>query len=196
MCQYVVNPLLLKYLRAEFSTSLGANCCETVNDKADTFYSRLADWSDDDVSALPETGARLDKVVILKHMFTLAELQEDPTAMLDIKEDIREECAKIGEVTNVVLYDLEPDGVASIRFSDSMAARECIRVMDGRFFAGTKVEAYTPEGDEEVKFRKSNPEKASIEKDESDGADRETERLTASETWLDEGEKEERVDED
>ena len=55
-------------------------------------------------------------------------LQEDPAAILDIKEDIREECAKMGEVTNVVLFDKEADGVASVRYSNAMAANECVRV--------------------------------------------------------------------
>ena len=48
--------------------------------------------------------------------------------MLDIKEDIREECAKIGDVTNVVLYDKEQEGVASVRFSSPEAARACVKV--------------------------------------------------------------------
>ena len=37
--------------------------------------SKLADWDDDDPSVLPDTSSRWDKVVILKHMFTLAELE-------------------------------------------------------------------------------------------------------------------------
>ena len=61
-------------------------------------------------------------------MFTLSELEEDPAAILDIKEDIRDECGKMGEVTNVVLYDLEEDGVASVRFKDVDAARKCVQV--------------------------------------------------------------------
>ena len=56
------------------------------------------------------------------------EMQEDPAAMLEIKEDIREECAKLGEVTNVVLFDKEEDGVASVRFSDAEAASACVKV--------------------------------------------------------------------
>jgi HIV Tat-specific factor 1 len=48
--------------------------------------------------------------------------------MLEIKEDIREECAKLGEVTNVVLFDKEPDGVASVRFANTQAAESCVRV--------------------------------------------------------------------
>ena len=54
--------------------------------------------------------------------------QEDPAAMLEIKEDIREECAKLGEVTNVALFDKEQDGVASVRFSNAESAAACVRV--------------------------------------------------------------------
>lgn len=55
-------------------------------------------------------------------------MQEDAAAILDIKEDIRDECSKLGEVTNVVLYDKEPDGVVSVRFADADAARQCVKV--------------------------------------------------------------------
>jgi HIV Tat-specific factor 1 len=76
-------------------------------------------------------SSKWDKVVILKHMFTLQELEEDPAAMLEIKEDIREECAKLGEVTNVVLFDKEPQGVARVRFKDAQAAEACVKVSCG-----------------------------------------------------------------
>ena len=56
--------------------------------------------------------------------------------MLEIKEDIREECAKLGEVTNVVLFDKEPDGVASVRFANAQAAESCVRVRSGRVSQG------------------------------------------------------------
>lgn len=38
-------------------------------------------------------------------MFTLEELEKDATLLLDLKEDVREECNTLGDVTNVVLYD-------------------------------------------------------------------------------------------
>ncbi|KAH8802039.1 hypothetical protein F5882DRAFT_447992 [Hyaloscypha sp. PMI_1271] len=122
--------------------------------KTQKLDARLADWSDDEPSSIMETSSRWDKVVILKHMFTLEELAEDPAAILDIKEDIREECSKLGEVTNVVLFDMEEEGVASVRFSNSEAARACVGVMDGRSFAGQKVEAYISEGKEHFKKSK------------------------------------------
>ena len=154
-------------------------------------YSKLADWDDDDPSVLPDTSSRWDKVVILKHMFTQAELEEDPAAILDIKEDIREECSKLGEVTNVVLYDQEPDGVASVRFSIPEAAKACVKVMNGRMFAGQQVIAYISQGNE--KFNKSSAKKADVDEDEvewKDGDIEDKKRLEKFGSWLEEGEKE------
>ena len=37
--------------------------------------SKLADWDDDDPSAMALTNSRFEKIVILKHMFTLKELE-------------------------------------------------------------------------------------------------------------------------
>ena len=170
-----------------------------------TRCSKLADWDDDDPSTLQETSSRFDKVVILKHMFTLAELevrgidsqtpekrpnvletnesQEDPAAILDIKEDIREECGKLGDVTNVVLFDQEPAGVASVRFANATAAEACVRVrriiamyalhsadgvqlMNGRWFDERQLEAHISTGKE--KFIRSDTKKASVKLGESE----------------------------
>lgn len=48
--------------------------------------------------------------------------------LLDLKQDIREECEKLGGVTNVVLYDAEVDGVVSVKFSNADSAKACIQV--------------------------------------------------------------------
>jgi len=122
--------------------------------KTQKLDARLADWDDDEPSALQETSSRWDKVVILKHMFTLQELEADPAAILDIKEDIREECAKLGEVTNVVLFDMEEEGIASVRYGNAEVARACVNLMDGRSFAGQKVVAYISDGKEHFKKSK------------------------------------------
>lgn len=130
--------------------------------KTQKLASKLADWSDDeDVYVPPEQRtSKRDKMVILKHMFTLAELEEDPAALLEIKEDIRDECEKLGDVTNVVLYDLEADGVVCIKYKRPESADACVQSMNGRSFGGQVVEAYIPTG--RVKFRKS--------KDDGNGA--------------------------
>ena len=111
-------------------------------------------------------------------MFTLEELAEDPQAILDIKEDIREECARLGDVTNVVLYDAEPEGVVSVRFREPSAAMACVRVMGGRMFGGNKVVAWIAEGGE--KFRKARKAAAGSDDDE------ENDRLDGFGKWLEE----------
>ncbi|KAM0260526.1 hypothetical protein ACHAQJ_002760 [Trichoderma viride] len=121
--------------------------------KTQKLAAKLADWDDDDpYPALAPSNTKRDKTVILKHMFTLQELEEDPAALLEIKEDIRDECSKLGVVTSVVLYDLEPDGVVSVRFKNPESAAACIKLMNGRSFGGSTVRAALAEGE---KFKKS-----------------------------------------
>lgn len=83
------------------------------------------DWFDD---ANTETSEKLAKIVILKHMFRLEELEQDPSLLLDLKQDVREECEKLGKVTNVILYDLESEGVMSVKFKDASSAALCAQV--------------------------------------------------------------------
>ena len=87
-------------------------------------------------------------------MFTLKELEDDPAALLEIKEDVREEAEKFGNVTNVVIYDKEEDGVVTIRFGNAVAAEACVKVFDGRWFDKRQVEAYIADGSERFKKRK------------------------------------------
>ncbi|KAK0631705.1 splicing factor U2AF-associated protein 2 [Immersiella caudata] len=124
--------------------------------KTQKLDAKLADWDDDEPSELPTAppkNSKWEKVVILRHMFTLEELEEDPAALLDIKEDIREECAKLGPVTNVVLFDQEEEGIVSVRFQTAEAAEACLNLMHGRSFDGRTVEAFYATGKE--KFKKS-----------------------------------------
>ncbi|AEO53410.1 hypothetical protein MYCTH_2294700 [Thermothelomyces thermophilus ATCC 42464] len=141
--------------------------------KTQKLSAKLADWSDDDdPSALREAvNPKYQRVVILRNMFTLDELREDPAALLDIKEDIREECAKLGPVTNVVLYDEEEDGIVSVKFRTREAAEACLRLMHGRAFAGRIVEAYLATGRE--RFRKSKGDKGGGKGSGGDASDEE-----------------------
>ena len=61
-------------------------------------------------------------------MFTLQELEEDPATLIELKEDVRDECEKLGEVTKVVLFDGEEDGVMSVRFANEEDALKCVAV--------------------------------------------------------------------
>lgn len=39
-------------------------------------------------------------------MFTLEELEEDATLLIDLKEEVREEAEGLGEVTSVTIFDV------------------------------------------------------------------------------------------
>ncbi|KAI5855778.1 hypothetical protein BZA05DRAFT_333269 [Tricharina praecox] len=147
--------------------------------KTQKLNNKLADWDDDDPSAIVETTTKWDKLVILKHMFTLKELEDDPSLVLDLKEDVREECERLGDVTNVVLYDMEEDGVVTVKFKDTQGAQACVKLMDGRFFAGQQVKAYIADGNE--KFKKHTTKNAETADAE------EAERLEKFGKFLEEG---------
>lgn len=122
--------------------------------KTQKLDAKLADWDDDEPPQPPPgMNTKRDKTVVLVHMFTLQELQEDPAALLEIKEDIRDECSKLGTVTSVVLYDEEEEGIVTVKFKDSESALACIKMMHGRSFDGRTVEASLASGKE--KFKKS-----------------------------------------
>lgn len=135
---------------------------------------KLAGWesdSDEEASAsLRPSGAQagytnpLSRTLILKKIFTLSELSSDPSLLLDLSSDIREECANFGEVTSVTLWDLEPEGVVSVKFRRGEEAQAALKVMDGRFFAGRRIEAFLSEGNK-VKFRRSRGEGAGVGED-------------------------------
>ena len=98
----------------------------------------MEDWDSEDefgpaltaVDKFSNQANKHGRVVVLKHMFTLAELDEDPSLLLDLKEDVREECVILGDVTNVVLYDVRELPIFSLsefRSSLRLFVRFCSR---------------------------------------------------------------------
>ncbi|KAJ3199221.1 hypothetical protein HDU82_000624 [Entophlyctis luteolus] len=131
------------------------------------------DWFEEETGKKSE---KFSKIVVLKHMFTKSEIDEDPALLIDLKEEVREECEKFGEVTNVIMYDTSDDGVITVRFKDSEAATICAEKNNGRFFAGRKIIAYIYDGKE--KFKETKTAEQLQEEEEK--------RLAAFETWLEE----------
>ncbi|KAJ7287541.1 hypothetical protein C8J57DRAFT_1284225 [Mycena rebaudengoi] len=146
---------------------------------------KLLEWDDEDgfgPMLKPEDAANAvnknSRVVVLKHMFTLKRLEDDASLLLDLKEDVREECTSLGEVTNVVLYDKEPEGVMTVKFRDPLSAQACVLKMNGRFFDGLRVEASLYNG--KHRFRRSG----TGEEVEGDSDEAEKKRLDNFAQWL------------
>jgi len=147
---------------------------------------KLEEWVDEDNfgPAITEEDTHISanknsRVVVLKHMFTLKELEEEPSLLLDLKEDVREECETLGEVTNVVLYDQEPDGVMTVKFREPISAQACVLKMQGRFFSGRKIEASLWIGKQH--FKRGH---GVDEVDDIGGEEGEKKRLDAFAHWL------------
>jgi len=145
---------------------------------------KLDDWGEDDgfgPMSDPQDAISVNhnnRVVVLKHLFTLQGLEEDASLLLDLKEDVREECASLGEVTNVVLYDLEEDGVMTVKFRDPLSARACVLKMNGRFFDGRRVVAELFTGKQ--RFKRTG----TVEDRTGDGEEAERKRLDDFAAWL------------
>ncbi|TCD64161.1 hypothetical protein EIP91_004474 [Steccherinum ochraceum] len=146
---------------------------------------KLGEWDDEDGfgpsiteedKILAENSS--SRVVVLKHMFTAAELDEDASLLLDLKEDVRDECSSLGEVTNVVLYDQESEGVMTVKFRDPISAQACVVKMNGRFFAGRRIEASLYAGKQRFKRGGAGDEF------EGGGDEGEKKRLDDFATWL------------
>ncbi|TKY90826.1 hypothetical protein EX895_000824 [Sporisorium graminicola] len=139
---------------------------------------KLSDWRDDSPSPpasdtepalLPASTSHSastaagGRTVVLTKMFTLHELDSDPTLLLDLKQDVREECTDtVGGVTNVVLWDKEPEGIMTVKFQTHEQAAACVRMMKGRFFAQRRIDAWILPG--KPRFRKS----ANVDSDDED----------------------------
>jgi len=134
---------------------------------------RKLDWVDDEVGKKTE---KFLKIVILKNMYSQQELDEDPALLLELKDEVREECEKLGEVTNVIMYDKSPGGIISVRYKEPESAEACITLMDKRYFAGKQISAEIYDG--HTKYQKSGA--ADGEEDE----EAEKARLEKYARWL------------
>ncbi|KAJ5950353.1 Nuclear mRNA splicing factor-associated protein [Penicillium vulpinum] len=161
-----------------------------LKERADRLNKKLSDWGDDEADEVLKSIKAISEAnrhVVLKHMFTLKELDEDPLVSIEIHEDVRNECRKIGDVTKVVVWDGESDGVVTVRFAASADARRCVHTMNGRFFGGKAVVAYIWDGEE--KFKKYHPRRdaGGGMEDPLDSDDDENKRLERFGDWLESG---------
>lgn len=104
---------------------------------------KLFDWRPDkDRFSRPKN----ERTVVLKNMFSVKEFDEDPSLINEIRDDLKAECSKLGEVKKVVVYDRNTDGIATVTFAEAAAADACIKFMNKRWFAKKQISAQTWDG--------------------------------------------------
>lgn len=90
------------------------------------------------ISAAGSTHLDLpSRSVILKHAWDPIE-DSNATFFDELEEDMRSECSKHGAVEHVHIVS---DGSVVVRFTELNAAIACMKVVNGRWFAGRQIEA-------------------------------------------------------
>ncbi|KAL0317547.1 UNVERIFIED_CONTAM: HIV Tat-specific factor 1 [Sesamum angustifolium] len=99
----------------------------------------LTSGRDDAKVSIPAT-------VILRYMFTPAELRAEEDLRSELEEDVRDECGKLGPLDSVKVCENHPQGVILVKFKDSKDAHKCIELMNGRWFGGKQIHASIDDG--------------------------------------------------
>lgn len=79
--------------------------------------------------------------VVLRNMFTLESMLDDPNLRKDLELDVEQECTKFGKVIKVRLFPGNPEGVIVVKFAEPSGAAKCVQVMHGRWFDGRHISA-------------------------------------------------------
>ncbi|GLE03006.1 hypothetical protein PINS_up011885 [Pythium insidiosum] len=138
------------------------------------------------------------RIVVIKHLFTPEEIEDDAYE-LELKQEIEEECSKMGEITKITLFSKHVDGVVVVKFASAGSAAKCMEVMNGRFFAGRKLESHFWDGTDYTHRESKEEEKERAEKfDEwlNEGSSSSEEEEDAEEEEEETGDMERRQDAD
>ncbi|XP_053328877.1 HIV Tat-specific factor 1 [Spea bombifrons] len=98
---------------------------------------KLLDWRPEKKAG--ELRKRFERVIIIRNMFHPKDFEEDPLVLNEIREDLRTECEKFGQVKKVLIFDRHPDGVASVSFKEAEESDACILALNGRWFGGRQL---------------------------------------------------------
>ncbi|XP_042408143.1 splicing factor U2AF-associated protein 2-like isoform X3 [Zingiber officinale] len=94
-----------------------------------------------------DSKVQIPATVILRNMFTPAELrQDDETLKPELEQDVREECSKLGAVDSVKVCENHPQGVILVKYKNQKDAEKCIELMNGRWFGGKQIHASIDNG--------------------------------------------------
>lgn len=92
------------------------------------------------------------RIVILKNLFTIEEAHKIPCFFEDLKTDVLKEIEEhIGKVIRIKIYENNPEGVVELKFESPSDASSCIEKMNGRIYAGRKIECFFYDGKTDYK---------------------------------------------
>ncbi|XP_074662429.1 17S U2 SnRNP complex component HTATSF1-like [Tubulanus polymorphus] len=104
---------------------------------------KLFDWRPDKPSGL---RLKHERIVVVANAFDSKSFEKNPAAIIKVRDEVRTECAKYGEVRKVSVYDHHKDGVVSVIFKEPEMADACIQGINKRIFLGRVITAETWDG--------------------------------------------------
>lgn len=100
-------------------------------------------WNEDDDIGVNSKAAL--KIVVLEGLFRPTDFT-DPAFSDELEQDIAGECSKCGEIDKITVFSKNPKGIVIVKFTTSFASQECVKLMDGRFFGGSRIRCYFWDG--------------------------------------------------
>eukprot|EP00624_Nannochloropsis_granulata_P006634 evm.model.NODE_499_length_36058_cov_18.539797.9 len=94
-------------------------------------------WAEADDTGL---GGKALRIVVVKNMFHPTQCQA-PGFVEELQEDLEGECSALGPLEKMTIFERHPEGVVVIKFGTAFAAEQCVKLMNGRFFAGRKLQS-------------------------------------------------------
>lgn len=105
-------------------------------EKLKRMQEKLFDWRPEKMRG---ERAKHEKVVILTNVFIPNMFDADVSLILEIQQDLREECSKCGTVKKVIIYDQHPEGVAQVNMKEPEEADAVVQLLNGRWFGKRKL---------------------------------------------------------
>ncbi|ODV83210.1 hypothetical protein CANARDRAFT_100588 [[Candida] arabinofermentans NRRL YB-2248] len=142
---------------------------------------KLSNWSDNEQEQEQEQEHQEqddEKIVVFENVFKVESLKKDPLLKNEIIQDIKEGIQELNinskSIQNIILYDLEINGIITVKFNNLKDANICISKMNLRYFDGLQLKVYKYDGF--TRYKKSN----------EDENENELERLNEFGKWVDE----------
>ncbi|XP_061454701.1 HIV Tat-specific factor 1 [Rhineura floridana] len=130
-------------LKGEYDATKKKKKCKDYKKKMSQ-QQKLLDWRPEKKDGT--LRLRHERVIIIRNMFHPKDFEEDPLVLNEIREDLRTECEKFGQVKKVIIFDRHPDGVASVSFKEAEEADVCKQALNGRWFGGRQLSVETWDG--------------------------------------------------
>ncbi|KAK2183167.1 hypothetical protein NP493_321g00001 [Ridgeia piscesae] len=100
-----------------------------------------------------------ERIIIVKNLFDPNVFEGNPVLINKIRDDLRNECSKHGDVRKVIIYDRHQEGVASVIFKLAEEADACTAAMNNRMWGKRVITAEAWDGNTKYEVEETEAER-------------------------------------